>query len=84
MYVTFKLAYVHISEKRLPRMHPDVLPQTRRDSTLIADLEEFHLKSLHQLIMRPFLAMTKTSGIPMVTLKFIDIPRDMVLGETRL
>ena len=72
MYVTVKLAYTHISEKRLHRMHPEIQTPIRRDSLLIADLEEFHLRSLHQLIMRPILSMN--NGVPIESnINFISV-----------
>lgn len=71
IYVTVKLTYAHISEKRLPKMDPEKA-EVRRDSLLIADLEEFHLRSLHQLIMRPILSMNK--GVPIESnINFISV-----------
>ena len=73
IYVTVKLTYAHISEKRLPKMDPESQKaEVRRDSLLIADLEEFHLRSLHQLIMRPILSMNK--GVPIESnINFISV-----------
>ena len=60
-----------MSDKQRARMYPDALPNVRKDSALIADLEEFHLKNLHQIIMQPILAIA--SGIPMVKLTRINL-----------
>ena len=71
VYVTIKLVYSYMSDKQRARMYPDALPNVRKDSALIADLEEFHLKNLHQIIMQPILAIA--SGIPMVILTRISV-----------
>ena len=52
LFVAGKLAYNYMLDKRTPRMDSSVSVTVRRDSTLIHDLEEFHLRRLHRLIIR--------------------------------
>ena len=49
-----KLVYNHVKEKRRPKMNPNLPPSDaiRRDSALIADIEEFHLRIMHRLIIK--------------------------------
>lgn len=50
--VTLKLMYLHyVNGKKQHQMYPENVPKIRRDSALIADLEEFHLKTLHRFII---------------------------------
>ncbi len=50
-----KLVVSNLLERRMPKMHPYVeSPQLtiRRDSGLVADLEELHLKIMHEYIVK--------------------------------
>ena len=58
LWVAAKLVYSHLVNRNMPRMYPTTaahdpaLTEVRRDSALIADLEELHLRAVHRLIIK--------------------------------